>query len=302
MKTRMLFSLLTATVLVSFLSISGAVGQVIYDSIPSPLPGNLPSIGFQCCALNEVGDEVQFAGTNRLLGSVTVTLSDWACESGHWSGATGPCVTTPGATFRHPITLNIYDANFPPPSSPLATITQDFDIPYRPSQSTNCPDRQWYDSSSGRCYYGLAFNITFDNLSVDVPDKIIFGVTYNTSMSGYNPLGVPGRYDDLQVAMHDYTQFGPIAVGTDLDDNAMFLSCTRPFYTCKPNVSAPLHQGTGSYPYTPAIRFTSAVPVPQTKDVIKDDCKEGGWQNLSRTDGTPFKNQGDCIQYVNTGK
>jgi hypothetical protein len=34
----------------------------------------------------------------------------------------------------------------------------------------------------------------------------------------------------------------------------------------------------------------------------KDDCKKGGWQSLSRADGTFFKNQGDCIQYVNTGK
>jgi len=34
----------------------------------------------------------------------------------------------------------------------------------------------------------------------------------------------------------------------------------------------------------------------------KDDCKEGGWADLTREDGTSFKNQGDCIQYVNTGK
>ena len=30
-------------------------------------------------------------------------------------------------------------------------------------------------------------------------------------------------------------------------------------------------------------------------------CKNGGWQNLTRADGSPFTNQGDCIQYVNTG-
>ena len=36
--------------------------------------------------------------------------------------------------------------------------------------------------------------------------------------------------------------------------------------------------------------------------VNKDQCKNNGWQTLSRPDGTPFKNQGDCIQYVNTGK
>ncbi len=34
----------------------------------------------------------------------------------------------------------------------------------------------------------------------------------------------------------------------------------------------------------------------------KDDCKHGGWQNVVRADGSAFKNQGDCIQYVNTGK
>lgn len=33
-----------------------------------------------------------------------------------------------------------------------------------------------------------------------------------------------------------------------------------------------------------------------------NDCKKGGWQSLYRADGSTFKNQGDCIQYVNTGK
>jgi hypothetical protein len=34
----------------------------------------------------------------------------------------------------------------------------------------------------------------------------------------------------------------------------------------------------------------------------KDECKNGGWSDLTREDGSSFKNQGDCIQYVNTGK
>ena len=34
----------------------------------------------------------------------------------------------------------------------------------------------------------------------------------------------------------------------------------------------------------------------------KDDCKNGGWEGLTRADGSSFTNQGDCIQYVNTGK
>jgi len=49
------------------------------------------------------------------------------------------------------------------------------------------------------------------------------------------------------------------------------------------------NQRTGSLPWRPF-------------PTDKDQCKNGGWQSLSRADGTTFKNQGDCIQYVNTGK
>jgi hypothetical protein len=32
------------------------------------------------------------------------------------------------------------------------------------------------------------------------------------------------------------------------------------------------------------------------------DCKNNGWMTRTRLDGSTFKNQGDCIQYVNTGQ
>jgi len=31
----------------------------------------------------------------------------------------------------------------------------------------------------------------------------------------------------------------------------------------------------------------------------KDECKNGGWQNLRDANGAPFKNQGQCVSYVN---
>ena len=37
-------------------------------------------------------------------------------------------------------------------------------------------------------------------------------------------------------------------------------------------------------------------------EITKEMCKSGGWESLYRADGSPFKNQGDCIQYANTGK
>ncbi|MGI8402983.1 MAG: hypothetical protein ACR2NS_15460 [Gemmatimonadaceae bacterium] len=33
----------------------------------------------------------------------------------------------------------------------------------------------------------------------------------------------------------------------------------------------------------------------------KDDCKDGGWQNVRAADGSAFKNQGQCVSYVNHG-
>ena len=42
------------------------------------------------------------------------------------------------------------------------------------------------------------------------------------------------------------------------------------------------------------------IPFPVVAD--KDTCKNDGWEWVFRKDGGAFKNQGDCIQYVNTGK
>lgn len=30
-------------------------------------------------------------------------------------------------------------------------------------------------------------------------------------------------------------------------------------------------------------------------------CKQGGWQDLQRSDGMPFRNQGECVQYAARG-
>lgn len=34
----------------------------------------------------------------------------------------------------------------------------------------------------------------------------------------------------------------------------------------------------------------------------KDACKNGGWRTVRRADGSPFKNQGDCVSYTNNGR
>jgi hypothetical protein len=58
--------------------------------------------------------------------------------------------------------------------------------------------------------------------------------------------------------------------------------------------------------YGQVVRFDNTV-IDETlytydQPASKDECKSNGWKDLTREDGSTFKNQGDCIQYSNTGK
>lgn len=65
------------------------------------------------------------------------------------------------------------------------------------------------------------------------------------------------------------------------------------------NISDPDHVVTFT-PFLTSKNGTPCAPPPVGPPTNADQCKNGGWQtfNTPRT----FKNQGDCIQYVNTGK
>jgi hypothetical protein len=60
--------------------------------------------------------------------------------------------------------------------------------------------------------------------------------------------------------------------------------------------------GDDLFPGTPIGAQVNANGCPLPVPTNKEQCKNGGWMTLVRADGTHFKNQGDCIQYVNTGK
>ena len=195
---------------------------VIYNSSVQPLPGNLPSVGAEAYAFNELGDEVTFAGTARTLDTVKVTLSSWGCEHGHWN--TNDCVTTPGDKFSVPITLNIYNASVAGPNSTvvpgslITTVTKTFAVPYRPTANlnkcnqTNSSLGKWYSSKTATCYNGKAVNITFNykSLGLTLPNDVVIGVAYNTSHYGYSPIGESPAcytsdagcpYDSLNIAL-----------------------------------------------------------------------------------------------------
>ena len=211
---------------------SGLPTSVIYSSlVSSPLHGNMPSVGAEAYAVNEFGNAVTFsASKSRSLSSVVVTMSSWGCQSGHWTS--GDCLTTPGATFSVPITFNLYAADGGlTPGALIASATQTFAIPYRPSASPTCAvdyPGEWYDTTLNACFNEFATNITFDaftytgDVAVALPDNVVFGITYNTSGHGYSPFGYANAcneteagcpYDSLNIALaQDPTD---VSVGTD---------------------------------------------------------------------------------------
>ena len=257
-----------------------ATGTVVFDSIPSPTPGNVVSKGFQCCQTAEIGDEVTLdPETPRRLGFVTVLMSSWALHS------TYPAMDAAG--YQHPITLNIYrNETDAAAREPLATATLTATIPWRPEADPICGTGGW-KSSTGQCFNGFAFPLVFDlrSQNVDLPETFIYGVEYNTNTWGYHPIGQPGPYESLNV--------GLVTVAPTVGSNVM----TGEWYRSSYNGAGGLVPEATAQSYTPTVQFTTfAVPV------LSNDCKNGAWQNLVRTDFSPFKNQGACVTYVTTGK
>lgn len=129
-------ALLAATVVVA-MTAGAASAAVLYNNIPRYLPGNFASIGLAATSTSEFGGQVGFGKPSGKKPTVIVTMSSWACESGGWSEDN--CVTALGATFKWPITLNVYEVGAENSvGALLTTSTKEFEIPYRPPASPIC--------------------------------------------------------------------------------------------------------------------------------------------------------------------
>jgi hypothetical protein len=228
--------------------LTAAQNQVVYNSIPNPLPGNVVSEGPEAYAFAELGDGLALTANTGKLQQVTFVMSSWACQSGNWFS--GNCVTSSGATFRQPLTISVYSANdtVPPTvGSLLGTITETFNIPYRPSSTPSLcggDATRWYSSKDNTCYHGLAdaekVNLSSQHIPVPANGKIILTVAFNTTHYGYNPIGESAPcygtsagcpYDSLNIST-DTTDGVFKFVGGPLDPNGIFVNYTLPNNSC----------------------------------------------------------------------
>ncbi len=261
---------------------------IIFDSTPQPLPPNIASLGFQATSTDEFGDYIVFTpGANRNLSSVAVMMSAWGKQSEY------PAMVDPNG-WMHPITLNLYAVDHSGVDPALGTLivstTQTFLIPWRPEADPTCPGGTAWRAGDGACYNGLAFTIEFDMTGVTVPDEIIYGIAYNTQTHGSTPIGAPGPYNSLNVGLSTDSP----SAGTDAEPDAVFWDTSHgPFYSDGGAGGVDtFRRDTGWAPYTPTIQFTATNQPPTTKD----QCKNGGWATFNNP---VFRNQGECVAYVN---
>ncbi|MBC7876562.1 MAG: hypothetical protein H7Y59_05265 [Anaerolineales bacterium] len=224
------FTLIIALVLP--MQAAGAIPPttVVYDAIPNPLPPNIASDGFQATSASEFGDYIHLAGTDRILRTVTVTMSDWALYSDYSSDIR---YSGDSVNWTHPITLNVYNVVAGSPNtagSLIASVTQTVTIPWRPVADPTCPGGTAWRAGDSLCYNGFAFNATFDLSSVNavLPNDIIVGVAYNTQTYGDSPIGVAGPYNSLNVGIASNQT---VSVGTDDNVDNLFWDTIYPGYT-----------------------------------------------------------------------
>jgi hypothetical protein len=217
-----------ASTAMSRTSSSGGKATAVYNSIPSKLPGSVPSEPFEANHTSEFGDQVGLGGPSRNLKGMTVTMVSWGCERGHWYS--GDCSTDAGATFNVPLTFTIYNDDA---SAVLAQSTQNVNIPYRPSADSRCIGEdagKWYSKTDHTCYNGYAVNVQTDfaGVAAQLPDEVIFSTAFNTTTSGYSPVGPSQCNSDLGGCGYDSLNVGawsaPNApyVGTDIREDQVF--------------------------------------------------------------------------------
>jgi hypothetical protein len=174
-----------------------AGGELVYSNRPADTHG-LPVALFESYAIAEFGGEVQLAGASRSNPVVSVLMASYACQHGR-----GPsCRTSPAASFSWPLTLELYRAGPRDSRGPLlAHVTRRFQIPYRPSASGACPDEGWTQGFGARCEFAQLHFVSFTFPGLTLPSRVILGLAFETADYGTEPVGKPGPYDQLGVAV-----------------------------------------------------------------------------------------------------
>lgn len=183
--------------------------QTVFSNIPAAIAWSYASLSFSAQQTSELGNFVQLAGSRRVADHVETVMVTWASASRYpsWSSSdpTG---------YTHPVTARIYQ---PVPATGGGTAFQLVDestvhvhIPWKP---TILPTGAAYP------YNGYAFRVIIPlSARIALPESCVVAIAYSTQSSGSTPIGSPGPYNELNVALSS----GKPVTGTDPDPSSVF--------------------------------------------------------------------------------
>lgn len=254
------------------LSLTPRVSETVYKTIPQTLDLSYEGLALNGTNVRALGDSINLGGTNRILESVDVVLVSHTQASSY--------ATLPGhnpAGYRHPVTAIVYnrDGNS---LTVLAQRTEEILIPWRPATLSD---------GSAYPYSGFAFKarINFPPvLNAPLSGTIGVLIAYNTQSSGFNPIGVAGPYNGLNIAL---TPVVP-TIGTDFNSGRILWNTNG---LSEPNgygPKAPLLE-VRSFPANPP----SGTPVNAGDYYVTATVVQSGYQGSGTTNFTilPVTNQ-----------
>lgn len=134
-------------------------------------------------------------------------------------------------------------------------------------------------------------------LWVENPYGIPYGVSPNTGITAHNNCFVGNALAGLEVTAGSHS-------GVLNAESNWWGSANGPTIASNPSGTGDKIIDPGAVvDYTPFLTSDAATPCaapPVGPPTNKDQCKDDGWKSFNVP--RKFKNQGDCIQYVNTGK
>jgi hypothetical protein len=254
---------LAAILVFAAVGAGSARAEIVYDTIPDPLPGNVPSLGYQANQTAEFGGliapDLSAGYTN--LDTVTVAMSDWAKQS-DWAGVGSPA----GFNINLTMTLYSYPGSGTAVGADIGTpVTVNALIPWRPEADPSCGSGGGY---SPACLNGSLSTVTFDfsSQNITLPSQLIYGLSFNTTTWGADPTGVPGPYESLNFGLSDV---GPSVGSQPLPGTAYWNTETAGDYTDGGTAGVGVfRQDTGWAPYSGAVEFDVATPEPSTFSLI----------------------------------
>lgn len=248
-----------------------SASAVFSNRIPEDLPLSYSSLGFRANSTSALGNFVELAGDHRVADYVEVVMVTWATAAKYPElAALDP------SGYWHPVSASVHQLNSG--ADGVATVslldeaTAMVHIPWRPLTLSD---------GSAYPYNGYAFKALIPlAASVTVPDTCIIAIGFDTKSFGASPLGVPGPYDELNLALSSAL---PV-VGQDPDPDGVFW----------------IHRGNSYYPArnwggfgSPILRLAArATALPQpVPDAALPPVNAGIYQARAEVSGGDFESE-----------